>query len=1054
MFKSATILCGASFALAASALPPGISVDNAGVMKIGGLTGAVNVYDKAWKVSVQREATIVPEPAYPVPSEKVYELKGTLRMPGGDGFTIQQWVRDVSPDTASYSMTMQNREGIACQTVAFTLTLPAHAFDGKNILIDGRERKIETFKQSAWHVKTVELVNGDRKIKLAGDFGVTIQDNRGFSVPNFSLRLLFAPSSGTVKETRLDFTATVTPLAVTPLDLGKASASRLTGDAMAKELLGRGTGGGEFSVGGVRFLAGDAKRKSGAALRLESGESASIPAEGVDAAELYLLQNATDAGTRPAVTAIYADGSARKIELAEGREFSRKKPLPRLSNGALATSDNETFEGLYFSHFTLAPGKLKALKVENAGSGAWFLAAATLTDGVTRPESVESFYYVEEGEEWAPMEAVKPVVAGSVLDFSGMLDAPAGKYGWITTDAAGHFDAEKASGKRFKFYGPNLCFSAVYLDKPAAEKLADEMARLGYTSVRFHHYDNALSDPEGSDSTELLPEKIDRLDYLFYCLKERGIYITLDLYCSRRFRTGELPDAPVREGYAMKQLLPVYAPARENWKKFARNLLTHRNPYTKLTWGEDPALFAVSLSNENITFGNWSGKAKALYLDGYRKFLETKNLATPENLEARGGLFYRYLTDLNVEMIRDLSEYVHKELGYKGLITEINFRQNAATSEIRDSLAFVDNHNYWDHPNSLPGRSWSFPFLHNQTSALKNSAWPLRTIMPSRIFGKPFTLTEINFVYPNRFRAESGPLLGAYAALQDWDGLYRFAWSHNDKGVRHEEPINRFDIAEDSLSQIAERVTNLLFVRGDVKPAANGVAWPYGESTFREMNSLGDSDFPVDFGMLGLYCRIGSLREDRSFPGVKRIRERKNFLAELSAAERETIKSPVKSSETGEIVYDAPKGTLRVVSPRSESLSFFDGALAGKVLSATGGTPVFQVVTASALDGRALAESGKIVLFHQSDVTGRHIRYSSESMQAVEHWGKKAPLIRRAAAELTLKLAPGNYSVRAIGLDGLPKGVVPSRSENGALKFRADTASFGGTMVYLVEKAE
>ncbi|MPN11465.1 hypothetical protein SDC9_158768 [bioreactor metagenome] len=87
-------------------------------------------------------------------------------------------------------------------------------------------------------------------------------------------------------------------------------------------------------------------------------------------------------------------------------------------------------------------------------------------------------------------------------------------------------------------------------------------------------------------------------------------------------------------------------------------------------------------------------------------------------------------------------------------------------------------------------------------------------------------------------------------------------------------------------------------------------------------------------------------------------------------------------------------------------------------------------------------------------MTGRHIRYSSESMQAVEHWGKKAPLIRRAAAELTLKLAPGNYSVRAIGLDGLPKGVVPSRSENGALKFRADTASFGGTMVYLVEKAE
>ena len=128
-------------------------------------------------------------------------------------------------------------------------------------------------------------------------------------------------------------------------------------------------------------------------------------------------------------------------------------------------------------------------------------------------------------------------------------------------------------------------------------------------------------------------------------------------------------------------------------------------------------------------------------------------------------------------MIRVLSGFVRDELGYKGLITEINFQQNAAISEIRDSLAFVDNHNYWDHPNSLPGHAWSFPFLHNQTSALRTASWAARMLMPSRIFGKPFTVTEINFVYPNRHRAESGPILGAYAALQDWDGLYRFAWA-------------------------------------------------------------------------------------------------------------------------------------------------------------------------------------------------------------------------------------------------------------------------------------
>lgn len=1054
MIRQISTAFAAAFALSVAALPPGVAVDESGAMTLGGLSAAVNVYDRDWRVSIQGKSSIVPEPSYPVPSAKVYELKGTLKVPNSDGFTIQQWVKEAGPDTATYSMTMKNKEGIRCQAVAYSIALPAHLFDGKTIVVNGRERKVENFREPAYHVKDLEITNGDRRIALKGDFTVVIQDNRKFSVPNFSLRLLFAPPSGLVKETKLEFSVSVTPLAVTPLVLEDASAAKVTGSEMAQLLRRHGTNGGDFTVGSVKFRLGDAKKKSGALLRLGAGETAVLPLGGAKASGLYLLQNAAGPGAAPAVTAVYADGSVQKFDLAPGREFGTEKPLRRLPNGALATSDNTTFDGFYFSYFALRPGSLKELKLENGGTDGWLLAAATLAEGVTRPESVESIYYVDAGEEWAPMEAVKPVVAGSILDFSGMLDAPAGKYGWITTDEAGHFTAEKAAGKRFRFYGPNLCFSALCLDKPTAEKLADELARLGYTSVRFHHYDDALSDRKGGDSTELLPEKLDRLDYLFYCMKERGIYITLDLYCSRRFRDGELPEAPVRDGYAMKQLLPVYAPARENWKKFVRNLLTHRNPYTGLTWGGDPALFAVSLSNENITFGNWSGKAKQLYLDGYRAYLEERGLATKENLESRGGLFYRYLADLNVEMIRDLSGFVRDELGYKGLITEINFQQNAAISEIRDSLAFVDNHNYWDHPNSLPGHAWSFPFLHNQTSALRTASWAARMLMPSRIFGKPFTVTEINFVYPNRHRAESGPILGAYAALQDWDGLYRFAWAHNDTGVRHEEPINRFDIAEDSLSQIAERVTNLLFMRGDVKPAASGVGWPYGESTFREMNALGDSNFPVDFGMLGFYCRIGSLRENRGFPGVKLIKTPKEFMKELSPAELQAVREPVKTSETGEIVYDTAKGTLRIVSPRSESLSFFDGSLSGNVLQIANGTPTFQVVTASGMDGRPLRESGRILLFHQSDVTSRHIRYSSESMNAVEHWGKKEALIRRASADVTLKLAPGRHTVRAVGLDGVPKGEVPAEYTADGLKFRIDTAKFGGTMVYLIETAD
>ena len=228
------------------------------------------------------------------------------------------------------------------------------------------------------------------------------------------------------------------------------------------------------------------------------------------------------------------------------------------------------------------------------------------------------------------------------------------------------------------------------------------------------------------------------------------------------------------------------------------------------------------------------------------------------------------------------------------------------------------------------------------------------------------------------------------------------------------------------------------------------VAWPYGESMFRNMTE--PAECPSEFAMLGLYCRIGSLRENRELPGVKRLTAPDRFQEELTEAQRQALKDPEHRSETGEIATNPERGTLRVVTPRTESLSFFQNGLDGKILSVSGATPTFQIVTASAMDGKTLAGSGRILLFHQSDVTNRNIRFSSESMTAVEHWGIPESLIRRATAKVTLQLPAGTFAVRAIGLDGLPKADIPAEYREGKLTFPIDTAAHGGTMIYLVER--
>ena len=95
--------------------------------------------------------------------------------------------------------------------------------------------------------------------------------------------------------------------------------------------------------------------------------------------------------------------------------------------------------------------------------------------------------------------------------------------------------------------------------------------------------------------------QLDRLDYLFAAFKKQGIYVVTDLYASRRFRSGD--NLPYRNAKGAFQSDPR---ARENWKAFVRAWLTHRNPYTGLTWAEDPALVMVNLINEDDPLWDWN----------------------------------------------------------------------------------------------------------------------------------------------------------------------------------------------------------------------------------------------------------------------------------------------------------------------------------------------------------------------------------------------------------------------------------------------------------------
>lgn len=191
----------------------------------------------------------------------------------------------------------------------------------------------------------------------------------------------------------------------------------------------------------------------------------------------------------------------------------------------------------------------------------------------------------------------------SVVDFSYLQDAPAGKYGFLTTDRNGHF--VWPNGKRARFWGVNISNRSVWVPKETIDRVVDVLARAGANMVRFEALDStgALTDMENSDSSRLLDEKkLKTLDYWISRVRARGMYYYLDLLDFRQFKVGDEVPAYQEIGRAAKPYAFFDRRLIDLQKEYAEQLLTHRNVYTGLRYVDDPALALLEICNEHGLF--------------------------------------------------------------------------------------------------------------------------------------------------------------------------------------------------------------------------------------------------------------------------------------------------------------------------------------------------------------------------------------------------------------------------------------------------------------------
>ncbi|MBO3841735.1 MAG: carbohydrate binding domain-containing protein [Candidatus Brockarchaeota archaeon] len=199
----------------------------------------------------------------------------------------------------------------------------------------------------------------------------------------------------------------------------------------------------------------------------------------------------------------------------------------------------------------------------------------------------------------------------TAISMSSRLHKPAGSLGHVYVGEDGHL---YVNGGKVKFLGVNICGGACFPEKDEAEKIAGRLAKFGVNVVRFHHMDANweafnIFDKTTGGTRRLNKDALDRLDYFISKLKENGIYVDLNLLVSRRFTAADgLPREVETVGWKDQQVLGFFTDeVKDLEKEYARQLLTHLNPYTGMTYAEDPAVAFVEIVNEQGLIHSWLG---------------------------------------------------------------------------------------------------------------------------------------------------------------------------------------------------------------------------------------------------------------------------------------------------------------------------------------------------------------------------------------------------------------------------------------------------------------
>lgn len=626
-------------------------------------------------------------------------------------------------------------------------------------------------------------------------------------------------------------------------------------------------------------------------------------------------------------------------------------------------------------------------------------------------------------------------------------EKPAGKHGFLKVKGR---DFVFEDGTKVKFWGTNFNGAGCFPEYDYAKKLAKRLSKLGINLVRFHQLDSEWHTPnifnftKGKRVTDahLDPESMDRLDFLVKCLKEEGIYMYMDMFTYRKFRSDEGVENTIALGDAGKPYCNFSRRLIELQKELSTELWTHENKYTGIKYCDEPAIVLAEIVNESDLFKPTPAKEyiepyKSEFLQMFKKWLDEKGIEKDlTDLDPALSLDHDLLdfkVDLQTSYYLEMMEHMRAD-GVKIPITGTNWiatPDNLRTQYVTD---FLDAHPYF-----YDWRWGEFEKRCMNRSITQQRNFYLETGCVMTSEDMPTYISEWDAPWPNEFRADSVIYSAAFGMFQGWSGFAIHTYSYSAR-------LDRMDMLGKEIS--AEKIGNV----------------PYRQGIFSAWND------PAKFGLFyhaALITRRGDVkagkpyainiknREAWDLEQVRVCTENKAAIADLdgtSGLPELTFEDNGRSvtSETGELYRDYEKNYGKIDTDMTKCAFGFlgkNGRVEMNGMNVKCNTD-FAVIALSSLSKDKITESDNLLLTAVGRAKNTDSKFIKETMVDI---GKPPILIENIEAEIEMDTPHSDLVVWAISAEGYYIGKVPTTYEDGRMTIKIGDVS--QSMYYLITRA-